>query len=502
MIPPGRRLGEVLELIEERKFFTLTAGRQTGKTTSLLWLERHIEEAGSARALWVDLEMAREEPDPALAFRVVLELIDRRCALRYPDLARPSPSDVSAWLEVPRTAVNMYLSALSSQGDKPWVFLFDEADCLVGMAMVSFLTQLRQGYIERTSAPFPASVVLVGQRRVRDYALREEDRRSLAWLGTSSPFNITAEPKTLTPFTAAEVEELLAQHTAVTGQRFEPEAVARTFELTQGHAWLVNALADQIVRRDVPDRATPITSEHVDAAKEVIILERRSHIDSLLAKLREPRLRRILEPMLVGERATDDIIDDDFAYAVDLGLISARGGRYEIANPIYREVLPRVLSHGQQMQVENEPAWYVGDNGALDMRKLMADWQEFWREHGHLAAEGFSYREAGPHLMLMAFLQRVINGGGRIDREYGLGRGALDLVVFWKGERHVIEVKVRRDKRTEGKGIEQLTRYLEGAGLEEGWLVIFDRRKSGGWGKKLFSREVEHQGKRIFVVGC
>jgi hypothetical protein len=94
--------------------------------------------------------------------------------------------------------------------------------------------------------------------------------------------------------------------------------------------------------------------------------------------------------------------------------------------------------------------WYVRKDGSLDMGKLMQDWQEFWREDGHLAAEGFLYREAGPHLMLMAFLQRIVNGGGRIEREYGLGRGSLDLLVFWKNDRHLIELKIRRGPRTEG----------------------------------------------------
>jgi hypothetical protein len=179
---------------------------------------------------------------------------------------------------------------------------------------------------------------------------------------------------TLGPFSEAEVGELLGQHTAATGQRFEPAAVRRIWELGQGHPWLTNALADQIVRRDVPDRSTPIVAGHVEAAKETIILERRSHIDSLVARLREPRVRRILEPMLLGEHAAGDTLDDDFAYVLGLGLIRASGGRFEIANPIYREVIPRALTYVQQMQIANEPAWYVRKDGSLDMPRLMADW--------------------------------------------------------------------------------------------------------------------------------
>jgi hypothetical protein len=342
---------------------------------------------------------------------------------------------------------------------------------------------------------------LVGQRQVRDYALTEEDRRTVSWLGTSSPFNIIAEPQTLVPFTPADVNELLIQHTTVTGQRFEPEAIERVVELGRGHPWLTTALADQIVRRDVTDRSLPITADHVDAAKETIILERRTHIDSLLARLREPRVRKVIEPMLTGGRAVHDSLHDDFLYVLGLGLIRRIGGRYEVANPIYREVIPRALSFDQQMQISTDRAWYVRKDGSLDMGKLMEDWQEFWREDGHLAAEGFFYREAGPHLMLMAFLQRIVNGGGRIEREYGLGRGALDLIVFWKNDRHIIEVKMRRGPRTEEVALKQVARYLDRAGLGDGWLVLFDMRKRR-WDKKIFVREVEHEGKTIRIVGC
>lgn len=102
----------------------------------------------------------------------------------------------------------------------------------------------------------------------------------------------------------------------------------------------------------------------------------------------------------------------------------------------------------------------------------------------------------------MAFLQRVINGGGQIDREYGLGRGALDLLVTWKGERHAIELKLRRDEETESDGIEQLSGYMDSAGLTEGWLVIFDLRSTRPWSERLYQRPVERDGRRIVIVGC
>jgi hypothetical protein len=185
-----------------------------------------------------------------------------------------------------------------------------------------------------------------------------------------------------------------------------------------------------------------------------------------------------------------------------LGFVRVRTGHFEIANPIYREVVPRALTYIQQMQVANEPADYVRPDGSLDMPRLMADWQVFWRKDGHLAAEGFGYRESGPHLMLMAFLQRVVNGGGRIEREYGLGRGALDLMVAWGAQRHVIEVKLRRDTETEGEALGQVARYLDAMGQGEGWLVMFDLRSKRSWEERLTTETIETSGKRIHVVGC
>ena len=250
------------------------------------------------------------------------------------------------------------------------------------------------------------------------------------------------------------------------------------------------------------DRKISITAPHVESAKETIILERRSHIDSLVARLREPRVRRILDSLLAGTSLPMDQLDDDLNYMLGLGLVRVERGELQIANPIYREVIPRALTWSQQISMHQPTEWYVRADGSLDLPKLMTAWQTFWRKDGHLAAEGFGYREAGPHLMVMAFLQRIVNGGGRVEREYGLGRGALDLMIFWQDARHAIEVKLRRDTETEIEALEQIGRYLDHAELGEGWLLMFDLRKEVSWADKLFVREVAREGKQIRIVGC
>src|SRR5664280_699983 len=495
MLSPEKRFSKVVQLIEQEKYFTLHAGRQTGKTTSLQWLVAQFNSGEQYSAIWVDLENAREQPDVGIALRTVLGAIERAAQRDLPNLSSSPSSEIL--LRDPYSALQQSLEMMTRSCTRPLVILFDEADGLVGQAMISFLTQLRSGYLDRARTPFPHALALVGQRQVRDYALHVEDQRTVSWIGTTSPFNVTAEAATLEPFTRDDVQELLLQHTTATGQIFQPDAVEQIWYLSQGHPWLVNALAAEAVDRDVTDRSRPVTVDYIEVGKERIIVERRTHIDSLVARLREPRVQKILAPMLAGDSTPPDILDDDLAYILGLGLVTVTDGGLRIANPIYREVIPRALTYVQQVTLNQQTAWYVKLDGSLDLTKLFTAWQSFWRKDGHLAAKGFGYREAGPHLMLMAFLQRILNLGGRLEREYGLGRGALDLLIEWQDRRHAIEVKLRRDSETEQEAYEQITRYLDSLGLNEGWLVLFDLRKDIPWEQKLTMRDVEHQGRLV-----
>jgi hypothetical protein len=175
---------------------------------------------------------------------------------------------------------------------------------------------------------------------VRDYkaASGGNDRLSL-----SRPFNITTESLTLRHFTRHEVTALYAQHTAESGQVFLPEAASRAFELSQGHARIVNALARQLTEVLVLDRGTAITAANVDAAAEILLRQPDTHLDGLIDRLREPRVRAAIKPMLAGQRL-GDVPEDDQRFVLDLGLVrrSSSGG-LEVANPIYREVVIRTL---------------------------------------------------------------------------------------------------------------------------------------------------------------
>ncbi|MCE2540562.1 MAG: ATP-binding protein, partial [Acidobacteria bacterium] len=83
--------------------------------------------------------------------------------------------------------------------------------------------------------------------------------------------------------------------------------------------------------------------------------------------------------------------------------------------------MPRELTYPVQAKLIEDVAWYVDADGGLDVDRLLVAFQAFFREHSEHWLGRFDYAEAGPQLILQAFLQRVVNGGGRIEREYGLG---------------------------------------------------------------------------------
>ncbi|MBZ4417902.1 ATP-binding protein [Myxococcus sp. RHSTA-1-4] len=483
MIPAERRLPEAPGLVEQLACFVVHAPRQTGKTTAIRALAQELTASGRYAALYVSCEVGEAAGDDfGEAQRAILANLRLGASHSLPAELQPPPFPDAPDSLLLGTALSTWAGA----SPRPLVLFLDEIDALRGQSLISVLRQLRSGFPSRPGA-FPASIVLCGLRDVRDY--KAASGGDVDRLGTASPFNIKLKSLRLGDFDREEVEELYRQHTTETGQTFTEPALARAFELTAGQPWLVNALAREIVEEMAVPVSESITVEHVDAAKERLIYARVTHLDSLVARLHEPRIRRVLEPVLAGTLTSGDSYQDDVQYARDLGLL-APDNPVRVANPIYNEVIARVLAGDAELQVQAEPRSFVLSDGRLDFDRLLREFAAFWREHGEVLTAGLSYHEVAPQLVLMAFLHRVVNGGGFVDREYGVGRGRIDLLVRWpyseagqrRWQRQAMELKVWREGEKDPlpKGLAQLDEYLERLSLDEGVLVIFDRRRESG----------------------
>ncbi|MBU2688677.1 MAG: AAA-like domain-containing protein [Actinobacteria bacterium] len=496
MLPWEHRLPGVRDLMDQQLYFVVHAPRQVGKTTSFRHLARALTAEGKYAALLASCETGQTaRSDIKAGVMGIVRSIEANARQDLPDELRPPPADLDQIEGESRLAV--YLEQWTRACPRPLVLFLDEIDALLDESLLSVLRQLRAGYFNRPEG-FPHSMALIGLRDVRDYKMKVRPEQESA--GTASPFNVKVRSIRLRDFNAEEVDELYRQHTAETGQKWTDEAVARAFELSQGQPWLVNALAYQICSTDLRDRTQVIGVEHIEQAKETLIERRDTHLDSLVARLNEPRVRRVIEPILTGDVSFDPTFNDDFSFVHDLGLVAQREGAMVIANPIYAEIIPRILSFHVQMGIYLQPQWFVAEDGTLDMMKLIGKFLEFWQENGEVLLKGMPYQEAAPHLVFMAYLQRVVNHGGRIAREFAVGTKRADLVVDFGGRKDVIELKLASASRALQRGLEQVAAYSKRLGRDGGYLIIFDPASDTPWEERGAVEAVVYEGVTVTVV--
>lgn len=506
-------LEEVLLLIRQQKYFVMHAPRQTGKTSCMLALRDYLNEHGEHIAVYANVEGGQASRNNSQS--VVKSTIDTLAEqfrgvvgndlpLRIRDEVRQVETD---------SMLATYLRRLAESLPKPIILIIDEIDALVGDSLVSILRQIRSGYADRPKA-FPQSIILCGVRDVRDYRIVLSNQDIVTG---GSAFNIKAMSLRLGNFSKEEIHELYMEHTRATGQEFDEECFPMIWEATEGQPWLVNALGYEVTMnmRENRDRSIKIIPEMIYKAQERIIYRRETHIDILIDKLKEERVRRVIGPILANEEEADDslIPSDDVQYVMDMGLITVEKGKpRRIANGIYREIIPRELTWTTQTGLIQESLWYINPDNSINMEKLMLDFQQFFRQNADAWIEKFDYKESGPQLLLQAFLQRVVNGGGYIDREYGLGRGRTDLLIrkplteHYGGpiQRIVLELKVKRNsiEKTIEDGLRQTWEYMDKAGaVDEGHFIIFDRTPSKPWEEKIWHEEKECNGRKITVWG-
>jgi hypothetical protein len=504
MLPPADRLvdAQLDRYIRDNLYWVLHAPRQTGKTTFLQNWAREINSGDEAVACYVTIERCQGLPEPERCMPDLGKAIQEYAFfsdLPVPELRTNAPNSIVS-------DILMHFSALVAP--KALVMLFDEVDALKGDAMISFLRQLRGGFMKRGVGKFPVSIALVGMRDLKDYITAAKDGVPPSPL---SPFNIKTDSILLGNFIQDDVKKLFIQRTEETGQQITEEALEYVWEQSQGQPWIINSLFERVTMRILKrnDYRT-VTREHIEEAREQMILARETHLDSLAVRIKEPAIRNVMESLITGTPDPDLTASEGFRICTDLGLVKKERSTPMVANPIYKEVLARQLTYSAQDAIP-EPEWqWEKSDGTLDMDALLMEFQKFWRKNSEIWEQKSDYTEAFPHLLLMAFLQRVLNGGGQIEREYAAGRGRMDLAVEYKKRIYIIEIKLVHSYDTlaeiHDEGLVQIQKYRDKTDkAAPAYLVIFDRRpemKNRPWDEKIYWQEEAVPSGTVTVAGC
>jgi hypothetical protein len=504
MLPPEDRLvgAQLHRYIRDELYWVLHAPRQTGKTTFLQSWMREINAGDKAISCYVSVETCQGISDPDRSMPAICEAM-RKYAQDF-GVPVPQTDDV--------VSISMLSSILSNWADlvapKPLIVLFDEVDVLEGETMISFLRQLRGGFASRGVGKFPVSIALVGMRDLKDYITASKGGIAP---NPGSPFNIKEDSAVLSNFHKEDIVHLFAQRTAETGQQITREALDYVFEQSNGQPWIVNNLFKRATMRILDeDSSETVELKHVEEAREQMVKARETHLDALGERLRDPRIRRVVQPIITGELNPDlGRSNPDVMLAMDLGLVqwTSRTG-LTISNPVYTEILTRNLNSGYHDILPSPYTWqWAKPDGSLDMERMLQEFQKFWRRHSDIWEAKADYTEAFPHLLLMAFLQRVLNGGGHIERECAAGRGRMDLGIEYNQFRYIIEIKLVTQydspESVREEGLEQIRMYRDrfAPGGAPTFLIIFDRRpktKEKSWDERI---SWENEGD-VTVLGC
>jgi hypothetical protein len=357
MIPVVPRLPDVFDMIELEYNFAFRGPRKSGKTTCLVTLTEMINSEGQHFAINCSLATLSNIKDDDQAMQMVVDQINTGLvASNVPKIRSLAFEFIDRrYMSQPDLKVRFLLKDFCNALDRELVVFFDDADCLHEDPLITFLAQIRDGYLYRSDTPgtrFPSSLALVGMRDIRDYLYRDQSEERSTGLG-GSPFNVREETMTLADFSFEEIRTLYGRHTAETGQIFEPGAVGRSWYWTEGQSCLVNALTDDvIVKQFRNDFSRSVTGADIDLAARDLILRNPPHFDSLLERLKEPRVRRVIEPVITGAaNLPNDIPDDDVEYVIDLRLLKNNfddGKSLRASNPIYGELIVQAFTDSLQ----------------------------------------------------------------------------------------------------------------------------------------------------------
>lgn len=489
MVDISARLTQIREMVNRGEYFTINRARQYGKTTTLRLLRSFLAPEYDVISLdFQGISSAGFESEDAFVKAFC------RMALRRQKQAE-MPSTVAEMMQaaVDRSDRGMMLDELFAilntwceEKASPVVLLIDEIDSASNnQVFLDFLAQLRLQYLEREDDPSYKtfqSVILAGVTDVRN--LRRKIRPDEAHK-FNSPWNIAADFNVDMSFNALDIAGMLAEYEADHHSGMDVNAVAQAIEdYTSGYPFLVSRICQLLDA----DGSVPWNEHGVGEIVRRIVLEKNTLFDSLMGKVHDnDKLRDVLWRILfAGETVPYNPDDISVSDAEMYGLVRNQDGRVQVANRIFEIRLYNFFLNQEQMQTslfsteEGDRSQFI-ENGRLNMERILERYVVVFNDlYGEL---GESFSEAEGRLRFLLFIRPIINGTGNyyIETQTRDNR-RMDLVIDYRGERFVIELKIWRGNAYNERGEQQLSAYLDDFHLSKGYMLSynFNRNKEPG----------------------
>jgi len=451
---------EALDHIENWRYFTVSAPRQTGKTTFLNDIVERVKDR--YLAIFISFETYNFDKKESFLKSFIRDVSIKINRIYGKDIEIEIPEEIDGIKDV--------IIELKNKLNKEIVLMIDEFERLNNSTIMNdFLHVLRSIYHDKKGYGL-RSVVLISV----NYLMR-------ILSDNASPFNIV-EHMNVPYFTREQVYDLLSQHEMESDQVFDPEVKELIWHNAAGQPGLTNALAyDLVMKKAKGERVVRV--EHFDRTLNDFM---RKYIDkniaNIIAKARQEKelIKKILfEPNEVNYTIYDERIK--FLYLN--GVIDECNGKCCVKVPLYYKALyarfkPEINGEKLYMaSLEDTIRPYLNEDGSLDLNKLLNRYVRYIKERGGIMFKGRNYYEGVYQYNLDQFLTVYVEAAdGKVYPETQVGGGRIDLLVNLNNREYLIEVKANITGSEYEKAKKQLIEYLQRKELKEGWLIVYSNQ--------------------------
>ncbi|WGS63909.1 AAA-like domain-containing protein [Marinitoga aeolica] len=449
---------EAIDHIENWRYFTVSAPRQTGKTTFLNEIVEKIKDKYLPIFISFESYMNKDEKD---FLETLVEDINRSYKKIYKEekLIEKTPKNID---DIRNTIEKLYITK-----GKELVLMIDEFERFDNERLMNqFLHVIRTIYHSREI-----------------YGLRSVILISVGYLSgiledNASPFNI-AEHMEVPYFTKEQVYDLLNQHEKETGQLFEEEVKELIWHNAGGQPGLTNALAYDLVAKKAKNEKIVTKSHFEKTLYDFLKKYINKNIENVISKAKNEKdliMRILFEP----DKIEFDISDERIKYLYLNGVIDECNGYCCVKVPLYYKKLynhfkPQINGEKSYMAtIKDTIKPYIKEDGSLDLNKLIRRYIKYIKQRGAIMFKGRNYYEGVYQYNLDQFLSLYIEAGeGKVYPETQVGGGRIDLLINFNNKEYLIEVKADITGNEYEKAKKQLIEYIKRKGLKEGWLIVY-----------------------------
>ena len=369
--------------------------------------------------------------------------------------------------------------------DKPIVLMIDEVDSASNnQVFLDFLGQLRAQYINRFQQPAFKSVILAGVYDVKNlrHKIRPDEEHKY-----NSPWNIAADFKIDMSFSKTEIAGMLQEYEKDhhTGMNVDEIAIL-LYQHTSGYPFLVSRLCqimdeDIAINYDENGLKSVWTRQGFFTAVRMLLAEKNTLFESLSEKLnRYPELNDMLQSLLfTGKAIAYNYYEPAISVATMFGFVKNNHGVLAIANRIFETWLYNLYLSTSEMQKQQIYSDALLDknqfivNGHLNMRQILERFVIHFNDLYGDSDETFIEQEGRKYFLL--YLRPIINGTGNyyIEAETREQK-RTDVIVDYRGEQYIIEMKIWHGQEYNTRGEKQLAEYLDAYHVNQGYMISFN----------------------------